>query len=59
MDLCPRCKKYVNTNTQVLTLNDVTHRNIFCEECGMTISSVTEKNIRKENEDGTTKGIIE
>lgn len=48
MDLCPRCRKYVNTNTQVLTLNDNTHTNIFCEECGMTIKSTINKNIRKD-----------
>jgi len=61
-DLCPRCKKYVNTNGQRIVLADGVHTTYFCEECGMTIKSNIEKNIYKEEHKDKyepDKGIIE
>lgn len=63
-DLCPRCRKYVNTNEQKISLADGVHATYFCEECGMTIkSNIEPKNIfaeeHKESPDEQDKRIIE
>ena len=47
IELCPRCKKYTNTNAQVLPIKEGISTTYFCEECGMTIRSVVDKNVNR------------
>jgi RNase P subunit RPR2 len=39
MEYCPRCRKPVNLNTQIIIVNNSEHTNYYCENCGMTIKS--------------------